>query len=216
MLDLLSIVQFGVDSGISSDYVALAYLHDDAPIDACPHAAFVVQYKGNVFEFHYDYRIFYQKIKDKYFYKITDTIISEEVPAFIAYCLNIKANAKPEFGYFYSGESYDIEGNHKNETDAGERMTCVGFCLNVLKGFLEEDYISYADWGNESHNEPGYLEGYCEKYGLDISKVKSSHRRITPIEYLTSGLFYKLPISKSNIDGRKGDVEEYIKRRVEM
>ena len=82
---------------------------------------------------------------DTYFHKTTLTIHPDEVPAFIVYCQQIKQKAKPIYGFFYSGEFYDKEGNYLMNKDLGERMTCVGFCLNVLKGFLEEDYIDYME-----------------------------------------------------------------------
>jgi len=82
---------------------------------------------------------------DTYFHKTTLTIHPDEVPAFIVYCQQIKQKAKPIYGFFYSGEFYDKEGNYLMNKDLGERMTCVGFCLNVLKGFLEEDHIDYME-----------------------------------------------------------------------
>jgi len=207
MLDLSAIIKSGEDSGSIADFVALGYQYDDR----YSHAAFIIQYEGDLIEFHYDgFGVVYSALLDTYFQKITQTIHPDEVPAFIVYCKRIKEKAKPIYGYFYSGEFYDSEGNYLMNKDLGERMTCVGFCLNVLKGFLEEDYIDYTDWGNETHTEPDYLQSYCKRHQLDMSKVKASHRRVTPLEYLTSGLFSDLPIRKFQIDSRKDDVKEYV------
>ena len=211
MLDLSAIIKSREDAGSTADFVALAYQHDDR----YPHAAFIIQHKGYLTEFHYDGgSVVYTTLFDNYFHKNTLTIHPDEVPAFIVYCKQIKQKAKPIYGFFYSGEFYDEEGNYLMNKDLEERMTCVGFCLNVLKGFLEEDYIDYTDWGSETHTEPDYLKTYCKRHNLDIDKVKASHRRITPLEYLTSGLFSNLPIRKSQIDGRKDDVKEYVLNRL--
>jgi len=211
MLDLLAIIKSDEDSGSTVDFVALGYQHDNQ----YTHSAFIIQYKGDLTEFHYDGgSVVYTTLLDSYFHKTTQTIHPDEVPAFIVHCQQIKQKAKPIYGFFYSGEFYDSEGNYLMNKDLGERMTCVGFCLNVLKGFLEEDYIDYTDWGSATHTKSGYLEDYCKRHGLDISKVKASHRRITPLEYLTSGLFSNLPIRKSQIDSRKDDVKEYVLNRL--
>lgn len=147
-------------------------------------------------------------LSDDYFHKITDTIPPEEVPAFIAFCKNIQKNANPKYGFFYSGESYDVDGNHLSNKDLGEIMTCVGFCINVMKGYHEEEYFEYRDWGSESQSS-SYLERYCEEHNLEIVKIKPFHRRITPREFLISGFYNNLPISKKQIDKKKPEVQEY-------
>ena len=145
----------------------------------------------------------------EYFHKRTETIHKEEIPAFIAYCNSIKKNANPIYGYFYSGEYYDNKGIHFSEKSIGERMTCVGFCMNVLKGFLENDYLKYTDWDSSSHSTD-YLLKYAEKYNLDVASIQESHRRISPIEILTSGFFHNIPISKIEIDSKLTEVKEYL------
>lgn len=211
MLDLSAIIKSGEDSYDAADFVALAYQYDER----YPHAAFIIQNKGDLTEFHYDGgSVVYTTLLDSYFHKTTLTIHPDEIPAFIVHCQQIRQRAKPIYGFFYSGEFYDREGNYLMNKDLGERMTCVGFCLNVLKGFLEEDYIDYTDWGSETHNKSDYLESYCKRHQLDINKVKASHRRVSPLEYLTSALFSDLPIRKSQIDNRKDEVKEYVLNRL--
>lgn len=204
---MFEILRSKIESDRITDFVAIGNLIKEAE---AYHSAFVISYGKELYEFHYTgEEIEFKVIDNDYFHKITDTIVSEEVPAFIALCKNILKNANPTYGFFYSGESYNLDGTHLSNLDLGERMTCVGFCLNVLKGFLEEDYIVYEDWTSETHEKNGYLESYCEKYKLDPSKISVSHRRITPRECLTSCFFSELPISKKEIDERIGEVDEY-------
>ena len=206
---MFEITRSKMESDRVSDYVALGNLVENTK---SYHSAFVINYNKELFEFHYTgQQIEFIEIDNDYYHKITDTISPEEVPAFIAQCQNIQKKANPKYGYFYSGESYDIKGNHLSNENLGEVMTCVGFCLNVLKGFHEEDYLEFSDWTESSHNAPDYLTNYCNKHNIDPEKIRSSHRRITPREFLISGYFTQLPISKSKIDDKKADIQEYFK-----
>ncbi len=208
---LFDIVRSKEESDRESDFVALGYSHDSE----FPHSAFIINYNGELYEYGYNgHSITLGSLTDDYFHKISDTIESGEVPAFIAFCQNVKKMAKPIYGFFYSGESYNLDGKHLSDSDLGERMTCVGFCLNILKGALEEDYLEYMDWTSESHSKE-YLENFCNQHNLDIAKISKYHRRITPIEFLTSGFFKKVPIKKVQIDSKIEAVEEYLIARIE-
>lgn len=208
---MFEIVQSKVEKDIARDFVALGFLIEEK---GGPHSAFVIQYQDALYEFHYTGReIDFSKISNDYYHKITYSVHPDEVPAFIALCQHIKKKANPIYGYFYSGENYDKEGNHLGNKDLGERMTCVGFCLNVLKGFLDEDYITYSDWDESTHNDLGYLENYCKKHDIDITKIKASHRRIAPLEFFTSGFFINLPIRKVQIDNKIKEVVEIISNK---
>ena len=102
-----------------------------------------------------------------------------------------------------------MSGDYIGDSDLGERMSCVGFCLNVLKGFLEEDYLSYSDW-NAEEDDKEYLINFCKEHDLEIESIQPHYRRITPIECLSSCFFTELPISRTDIDDVKDDVEIYI------
>lgn len=210
---MFEIIRTREESDRNINFVALGNLINQ---EQSYHAAFVIRHENNLLEFHYTgEKIELVNLRRDYYHKITDTIHPDEVASFIAKCINIRKNAKPEYGYFYSGESYDEHGNHQSDNSLGERMTCVGFCLNVLKGFLEnEDYLSYEDWDSTTHEEEGYLEWYCETYNLNIEDVKSSHRRITPREFLTSGFFITIPIRKHQIDSKIQEVNEHFEARL--
>jgi hypothetical protein len=174
------------------------------------HSALIIRYQAEVFAFHYTgYSIEFGRNSEDYFHIPTSVIHRDEVPAFIVQCLSIIRNANPVYGYFYSGESYDMDGNHLSPGSLGEVMTCTGFCLNVFKGFLEEDYLAYDDWGNAPYPNQGYVVEFCNRHGLDVNQVQASHRRITPREGLISCLFSDLPIRKTQIDGQQARVEAH-------
>lgn len=180
------------------------------------HSVLIIKYKNQLLQFHYTGDptlgiLFDSNIDSNCFHKITDIIDVKLIPAFIMMCKRILKNANPRYGYFYSGEFYDINGEHFSENPIGERMTCSGFCLNVLKGFLEDDYIVYKDWDSSSHQVENYLQDYCNTRGLDINEIEISHRRISPLELLSSGYFSSIPITKAQIDSKIGSVEDYLK-----
>ncbi len=211
---MFDIVRTLKESDKKTDFVALGNLLTG---ETSSHSAFVINHEDKLYEFHYTGdKIEFIPIKRDYYHKITNTILPDEIPAFIALSKNIQKKSNPKYGFFYSGESYDVDGNHLSNKDLGEVMTCVGFCLNVLKGFLEEDYLQFKDWSSKSHENPLYLDAYCKVNKLDKAKIKPLHRRINPREYLISGFFDNLPIKKSEIDGKKEDIENHIKARLSI
>ncbi|MCB9232492.1 MAG: hypothetical protein H6581_12555 [Bacteroidia bacterium] len=214
---MFRIVRTKHESVENSDFVAPANLVKNGE---SYHAAIIIRYSGSMYEFHYPGPSsgieFNSNIRD-YHHTVTYTIHADEIPSFIAYCKNIRDRANPLYGYFYSGESYDLHGNHLSNNDLGERMTCVGFCLNVFKGFLEEDYLKYSDWDGSSNpvQNSAYLESFCKEHGFKVDEIAPFHRRITPREFLISGFFNELPIRKEWIDDKKDEVQRYFDSRTE-
>lgn len=212
MIELFPIIRTRHESDRSGDFIALANTIENLE---CNHAGFVISYNNELFVFHFTGIIQLGPVDDDYFHRITPTILPDEVPSFIAHCKHIHKTARPIYGYFYSGESYTLTGIHTSSTQLGQRMTCVGFCLNVLKGFLEDDYIIYQDWTEQSHNEPGYLERYCDRHDLDIDNIRQSHRRISPIEFLVSAFFADTPITKAQIDSRVDLTNRFLRQKLQ-
>lgn len=209
--NMFDIVRSLVESDRSTDFVAIGNTLNDTTSE---HAGFIIKFNNEYFEFHYNgSSIEFDDLTHDFYHKITDTIQPDDVAAFIAHCKSVKRTANPKYGYFYSGEYYDRNGIHYSKSDLGERMTCVGFCLNILKGYHEEDYIQYTDWNSNSHNNPKYLEDFCIKFGLDINKISLSHRRITPRECLISAFFTDMPITKMQIDSLKASVQSLFEIR---
>lgn len=175
------------------------------------HSLIIIKYLGKIYQLHYYGSIIIEEqIKDYTFHKITYTINKVLVPSFIAMCKNVQKTASPNYGFFYSGEYYDIDGVHFSEKNIGEVMTCSGFCINVLKGFLEKDYIKYEEWKSNSHSVENYLEKYSEQNNIDIENIEQSHRRISPMELLCSAFFKDVPIQKVQIDSMIPTVQDIL------
>ncbi|MEB2780765.1 hypothetical protein U3A58_10205 [Algoriphagus sp. C2-6-M1] len=191
-------------------FVALGYLIDN-PIH---HAAIIIKFNNNLFQFHFTgSAIDLSPLSYDFYHKITNIIQAGEVPAFISHCRAIAKQAPPSYGFFYSGDYFDEEGVYFGNKDVGQRMTCVGFCISTLKGFLEEDYILESDWEFDPDFRPGYLELYCIRHTLNIDLVKPFWKRITPGQFLASGYFSKTPIPKALIDNKYSDLKEEMVRR---
>jgi hypothetical protein len=216
MLEMFEIRRTLEEQDIDENFVAIGNLISENPRTPT-HSALIIKYNNSLYEFHFTGRaIELKEVENDYFHKITQCIHRDEVAAFIALCKHVLSKASPTYGFFYSGEFYDSEGNFIGNNSLGERMTCVGFCLNVLKGFLEAEYLNYSDWSNASHNDgEAYLLWYCGHHGLNINDVRQSHRRISPLECLVSCFYSSLPISKRDIDAKTPMVWDYILNCIE-
>ncbi len=160
-------------------------------------------------------RILIEPVRNPHWhYTKLEYVSSGDIPSFVAQAELIAERARPQYGQYYSGEYYDLAGTHRGQMadQLGERMTCVGFCLNILKGFLEEDYLSYQDWGEESNPEPGYLERYCASLDIDPETVRDSHRRITPIELQATARISSLPVSHADIQEFVPELRHFLQR----
>lgn len=215
MPDLFRIIETKQDpDDTTNDFVAIGNAVQSHNNMLSYHAGFIIKYSDEYYQFDFNNGIeleeFDETLEEYWYHVRTETVPADDVPAFIAMCQNIKKNANPKYGYFYSGESYDVNGVHQSTVDLGERMTCVGFCINVLKGFLEEDYLVYTDWAmNSKPDADEYLKKFYERTGLDPDKVAPSIRRITPRECLASCYFSNLPIRKAQIDSIMPTVDTY-------
>lgn len=125
---MFEIVRTLEETDRNCDFVAIGY----QGANFYTHAAIIIQLDSKLYQFHFTGEVELIEVEDDFFHKITDTIDSKLIPSFYAYCRRIKKYAKPKFGFFYSGEYYNKTGEHFSNTNIGERMTCVGFCLNVL------------------------------------------------------------------------------------
>lgn len=213
---MVEIVRTLQDRVPNSDFVAIGNLLVGTE---SRHSAFVIQFQNELLEFHYTgSAIEFNCLQNDYFHVVTSTIPDYEVPSFVAMCKNVLKRANPKYGFFYSGESYHPDGSHLSNVDLGERMTCAGFCLNVLKGFLEEDYLAYSDWNHTNHvthpTNSNYLQEFCARHNLDISKMREMQRRIEPRECLVSCLFDALPIRKADIDSKMPEAQRHFESRL--
>lgn len=208
---MFDIINTFTEEDIKENFVAIGtYTNDDKEAS---HSVLIIKFNGFIKHIHYTGAeiLFDDVYDDSCFHKITDTINPALIPSFIVMCRNVMNKANPKYGYFYSGEYYDQNGNHFSDKPIEERMTCSGFCLNILKGYLEEDYLLYEEWCTPTYPKENYLEWYANRHGLQINEISPSHRRISPLEMLCSGYFENLPIKKSQIDSKIDETQEYLK-----
>lgn len=205
------IIHTNINSDLTEDFVAIGtYLNDEKEPY---HSVLIIQYAGVLQHFHYTGRaLLLDDIYNNDCFHIKTAVVNKAlVPSFLGMCRRILKKANPQYGYFYSGDYYDVKGVHFANNHVGEVMTCVGLCLNVLKGFLGRDYMSYEDWTDTSTVPTGFLEYFANRNGLDINKIRESHRRITPSDLLCSAYFKSTPISKQMVDSKRAEVLEYLK-----
>lgn len=195
------------DDDIPDNMVGAAMTID---VNGSHHAAIFLRYNGESKLFHFDGRsVSIEDVSglEEYYQKQLNFIEPILLPSFFAQCELILEKAQPQFGFFYEGSLYNEEGDFKSPSHSPEYMTCVGFCLNVIKGFLsDEEFLSYDEWDESS------LDGVMEYVELFLEKVKATHpsiniddfkvnlRRITPIEYLSGAFSDEIPVKKSFID----------------
>ena len=207
---MFDIINTLTENDVKNEYVAIGAYINSQKIPA--HSVLVIKYNNTISQFHFTGKeiLFDGIYNNTCFHKITETIKSELIPSFIMMCKRILKKANPRYGYFYSGEYYDSNGIHFSEKAISETMTCSGFCINVLKGFLEKDYIVYTDWDTTSFPTQDYLESFANHFNIDKDKISESHRRISPLELLCSGYFSNLPIRKNDIDLKIEETSEYL------
>jgi hypothetical protein len=176
------------------------------------HAGIVIGLRGKYFIFHYtSITVVLGNIPNNgwYFHKGLDFISEEEVESFLVYCKIIKDEANPTYGYFYGGSCYNEDGRFFSSNELPEIMTCVGFCLNVILGFIESDeYLKHDEWDIYTVEYPDeYFVSFIEQFeellldtDIDIEILKENLRRITPDEYLASAFIEGIPIAKKQID----------------
>lgn len=189
-----------------SDFVAVAvYIN---PQGEAHHSGLVISYNKVYYLFHYggsdiELREF---TSGRFFCKKVKFITHDEVLAFYVHCLTIHKTANPTYGFFFTGDYYDKEGKYFSESGLEEYMTCVGFCISVVKGFIEgNDYYIYEDW-NEEDVPNNFFEYFISQLRQqDPQKVINEElyrkhlRRISPVEY-TSGAYLNIPVRKVNVD----------------
>ncbi|RYE27482.1 MAG: hypothetical protein EOP45_01040 [Sphingobacteriaceae bacterium] len=188
--------------------------------DQSQHAAIFIRYKGDSQIFHFDgATVIIEDVSgfENYHFKALNFIEPILLPAFFTQCELILEKAQPQFGYFYEGALYNSNGDFISPSSSPEYMTCVGFCLNVIKGFLsDEDFFQYDDWDEKT------LTGKMEYVEDFLKKVKESHpaiklddfrvnlRRILPVEYVAGAFSKSLPVTKSFTDSIVMEVQKVL------
>lgn len=188
------------------------------------HSGLIIAYNGINYYFHYDKKNVLLKqmdlnLADGVFHKKIEIIDERLIASFLNHCKIIEKTAAPKYGYFYGGSYYENGVYHSNQ-NTPQLMTCVGFCINVLTGFIEEKkYIEFSDWRVVTDKAEKWFNDFVveleKKFPkLDVTELKKDFRRIKPSELLCSGYFNKIPIRKIQTDQVKPVIENLFKSSV--
>jgi hypothetical protein len=192
--------------------------------DGSQHAAIFIRYKGDSNIFHLtEGGVIMEPVSpyDQFYHKSLMFLDPVLLPSFLTQCELILENANPRLGYYYDGALYDSHGNFVSPNGSPEILSCVGFCLSVIKGFLsDQDFFKYEDWGENSldgniHRVERLIETVkASNTEMELTTFRSNIRRIQPIEYISGGFSKSIPVEKAFIDGIVKDVEEILAAKV--
>ena len=203
---ILSELTPSTDSSFNTDRVAASVFTDDS--GRAVHAALYVGRDDERSIFHFDAETLREDKFEKcrpFLSKEFTSIPPFEAGAFLVHCREAITNPAPGYNFFYDG-SYFKDGKFVGiNGEPSYHMTCVGFCLGLLKGWFEGDeYIQYRDWnanttlGQETINkELARLKFLYPKFTDD--ELMENIRRIKPTEYLASAYIEIMPIRKETI-----------------
>jgi len=192
------------------------------------HSGIITKYRDATHLFHFTGKeVKFQPIDDAlignriYFLKSLPFIEPILLPSFLNRCKMIEANANPKYGYFYDpGSLYDGDGKFISPNDYPEFMTCVGFCINVVRWFLEEEFFYNLDWDDTTVGEspPFPLIDFLEEAkkiipDLKFDDFRKEIRRILPIEYLAGAYSPKLPIRKKFTDRTSSQLKKIFSKK---
>ena len=183
------------------------------------HSGLFIRYLATNHFFHFDSKkVLLIEIPigiDYCFFKQLDFIPDELIPSIYNYFKIVEKTANPTYGYFYTGSFYDSSSyEFIDEHSMPEIMSCVGFCLNVLKTILRQnDFIKYIDWhfhnGITEDDVLRYFEKSVKNFpNIDLAEFTKHVRRILPIEYYTAGFSHTIPVEKSFTDLYIKDVKK--------
>ena len=189
------------------------------------HSGIFIRYNNTNYLLHFDMvNVSLLEIPERsiVFFKQLTFLPSEFIPSTFHWFTQLAKAKSPGYGYFYSGSFYDettldfIDGQQMPEI-----MSCVGFCLNVLKTVLRgKDFIKYTDW----HYHNGITEDNVLRYfikakqnypDINIEEFAKHVRRILPVEYFTAGFDVSLPVRKVFTDSNSREVAKIVMDKVD-
>ena len=192
-----------------------------------PHSGIFIRYDRRNYIFHFTgegEKVFlHTPIDNDWCFFKTLTNVKFFIPSVYAHFRRIKKRSKPDYFYFYGGGIFDQNGDYNDDDGLPNYMTCVGFCLAVMKFSLRGvDFLEFTDWpsGIIDGKEEDFIKKFYETKiapnypNLPLERFSQNVRRITPLEYITAGFSDKLPVSKSFIDTKKGSVKAEISERI--
>lgn len=208
------------DSGtLPSNLVAIAVMINEDGIGQ--HSAIIIGVNRTYYLFHYtsEFILLENNIPQGrwYYHKVLEAIPQDESEAFLSHCESIsRDNRDIKYGFIFDG-SYYRDGVYFSNSGLPEFSTCVGFCINVITGYLwDSDFLKVDDW----HTQPirnGFIEFYERAKlavpDLDEELYKIHHKRIQPDECTASAYITELPVTKKAVDEIIADVRLAISQK---
>lgn len=200
------------------DFVACTTEIDD--IGECKHSGLLICFENELKYFHFDGAVkLTDTIPDNLYFKKLDLINEELVCSFLWHCEKLSSEATPMYGWLFDESYYDSNADYYLKGAKYDITTCVGFCIKVLTGFLENHYLQTSDWDFSTLDSLGdikdkffnYLKKIAFNEGISVEELldKDKLKRILPAELFSSSFFERTPIRKENTDGILNHIENY-------
>lgn len=199
----------------NEDFLAICITLDKDGIGK--HCGIIICYEEEFTFFHFDGKVNLtslgiEEIPSNYYVKVTSIFEVDKILAFKAYCEILSTEVSPEYGFLFTNSFYNSDGKYYSENNIPDITTCVGFCINVIRGFLynNEKYIDIEDWDDSSleeftqdfidviESQLNFIESIDKTRLMEIKK--SFFKRIKPSELTSSAFFKEVPIRKHDID----------------
>jgi hypothetical protein len=197
----------------SQDFVAIAIKVEGG---LGYHSGLVICLDEQFYFFHYTGReVLMESLEqfptDLYIKKLT-IFEPSKVEYIKAFCEILQEEAHPRYGWIFTDSFYNGDGSYYSDEGLPDITTCVGFCINVIRGVLynNEVYISTDDWDDSSFGE--YQHGFMNMITEQLARLEEidpdrleaitqgTFKRIMPSELTSSGFCEELPIRKINVD----------------
>lgn len=196
------------------DFIAIGIMVNEEGIGY--HSGLIICLEEHFYFFHYTGK---EVLMDLLMTLPTDIYIKkllifepEKVEYIKGFCDILLQEVSPNYGWLFSDSFYNEDGEYYSEDGLPDITTCVGFCINVIRGVLynNEVYIDTSQWDNSTFNE--YQQGFMNHISSQIALIEGidpdrlaeitqrTFKRIMPSELTSSGFFDTLPIRKPDID----------------
>ncbi len=207
------------DCEIHEDFIAFCVDVDSNGI--ATHSGIIICYDEKLHLFHFDSTVHLDdldinNIPDNLYIKKITIFGNERVLAFKAYCEILEVEVSPLYGFVFANSFYNIDGMYYSDSNLPDITTCVGFCINVIRGFLynNDKYIEVNDWNSSTIDTlpvdfqfwldsiDDQLRLISENINVEMMEgVRNNYfKRIRPSELASSAFFERLPIRKNNVD----------------
>lgn len=207
------------DCDVHEDFIAFCVKVGDDGI--ATHSGIIICYDERMHFFHFDSTVHLDEldldnIDDNLYIKKITIFGNETILAFKGYCEILELEVCPLYGFIFLNSFYNVDGVYYSEANLPDITTCVGFCINVIRGFLynNDKYIEIGDWNNSTIDTLpvdfqywiNSIQDQLERISQNVSdemmeNIKSNYfKRIRPSELASSAFFEKLPIRKVSID----------------